>query len=49
MHADTKRYHKAQAPGDRAICQVLADTIDRALPEAENKVWHAHERAGCSD
>lgn len=42
MHADTKKYNKAQAPGDRAICQLLADEIDRALPEAENKVWHAH-------
>ena len=42
MHADTKKYNKAQAPGDRAICQLLADAIDRALPEAENKIWHAH-------
>lgn len=42
MHADTKKYNKAQAPDDRAICQLLADEIDRALPEAENKVWHAH-------
>ena len=42
MHADTKKYNKAQAPGDRAICQLLADQIDRTLPEAENKIWHAH-------
>jgi hypothetical protein len=42
MHADTKKYNKGLAPGDRAICQRLADAIDRALPEAENKVWHAH-------
>jgi hypothetical protein len=42
MHADTKKYNKAQTPGDRAICQRLADEIERALPEAENKVWHAH-------
>lgn len=42
MHADTKKYNTAQAPADRAICQLLADEINRALPEAENKIWHAH-------
>jgi hypothetical protein len=42
MHADTKKYNKAQAPSDRAICHLLAEEIDRNLPEAENKVWHAH-------
>jgi len=42
MHDDTKSYNEAQAPGDREICQLLAEQIDRALPEAENKVWHAH-------
>ena len=42
VHADTKKYNKAQVPSDRAICQLLAEQIDRALPDAENKVWHAH-------
>jgi hypothetical protein len=42
MHADTKKYNEAQAPMDRAICQLLAEQIDRNLPEAENKIWHAH-------
>ena len=42
MHADTKKYNQAQAPSDRAICQILADQIDCGLPEAENKIWHAH-------
>jgi hypothetical protein len=42
MHADTEQYHAAQSPEDRRICTVLADAIERALPEAENKVWHAH-------
>jgi len=42
MHQDTKAYNAAQAPGDRAICRRLAEEIERALPEAENKVWHAH-------
>ena len=42
MHSDIKTYHEAQAPGDQEICQLLAETIDRCLPEAESKVWHAH-------
>ena len=42
MHPDTKAYNAAQAPAERAICQLLAEQIDRHLPEAENKVWHAH-------
>jgi hypothetical protein len=42
IHADTKRYNNAQAPADRAICKRLAEQIALALPEAENKVWHAH-------
>ena len=42
MHADTHKYHDAQTPGDRAICQCLAESIERHLAEAENKVWHAH-------
>jgi hypothetical protein len=42
MHADTKAYNDSQEPGDRKLCQLLAKEIDRGLPEAENKVWHAH-------
>ena len=42
MHAHTKQYNKALAPADRAIAMALSEEIDRVLPEAENKVWHAH-------
>lgn len=42
MHPDTRKYNQTQAPGDRKICKVLAEQIDRGLPEAENKIWHAH-------
>lgn len=42
MHPDTTKYNEAQAPGDRAICELLAEQIDRHLPESENRVWHAH-------
>lgn len=42
MHPDTETYHASQLPGDREICELLAREIAAALPEAENKVWHAH-------
>ena len=42
MHSDTKKYNEAQAPIDQEICDLLAQEIDRHLPEADNKIWHAH-------
>ncbi|MBN8630162.1 MAG: DUF1801 domain-containing protein [Rhodobacterales bacterium] len=43
MHFKTiDAYHAAQAPEDRAICDALRIAIDRALPDAEAKIWHAH-------
>ena len=42
MHDDTRRYNDAQTPADQQICRQLAQEIDRHLPEAENRVWHAH-------
>jgi hypothetical protein len=42
MNEDTARYNQAQAPIEMQICDLLALEIDRALPEAESRVWHAH-------
>jgi hypothetical protein len=42
MHPDTRKYNEALAPADREICELLARAIERNLPEAENRVWHAH-------
>lgn len=42
MHANISKYNTAQAPTEQAICSLLANTIDAALPEAESKIWHAH-------
>ncbi|MDX2020369.1 MAG: DUF1801 domain-containing protein [Deltaproteobacteria bacterium] len=42
MHTETARYNSALASADREIAQLLAEAIDRHLPEAENKIWHAH-------
>jgi hypothetical protein len=37
MHADTRRYNDAQAPGERAICRLLAQELNRHLPEDRRK------------
>lgn len=42
MHPETTKYNTAQAPEDRGICEMLAREIARNLPEAENRLWHAH-------
>lgn len=42
MHPDIKIYNKSQEAADQAICALLAEEIDRQLPEAENKIWHRH-------
>lgn len=42
MHADTRTYNAALPPAERKTCELLAKEIERALPDAENKVWHAH-------
>ena len=42
MHPDTQAYNDAQSADDKAICDLLAQQIDRALPDAENKIWHRH-------
>ena len=42
MHPDTAKYNQSLDPGDQEICDLLAGQIDKVLPEAENKIWHAH-------
>ena len=42
IHEEILSYNNAQAEGDRAICNLLAEEISRQLPDAENKIWHAH-------
>ena len=42
MNPETRAYNDALEPGDRAICRLLATHLDRHLPDAENKIWHAH-------
>ena len=40
MHPDTLAYNDALTPADKAICDLLAAEIDRALADAENRIWH---------
>jgi hypothetical protein len=41
-HASIEAYIAAQAEPDALICERLRAEIDRALPDAESKIWHAH-------
>ncbi len=42
MNKDIQAYNDAQAVTDAEICHLLAKEIDKGLPEAECKIWHAH-------
>jgi hypothetical protein len=42
MNPTIQAYNKAQLPDDQEICNILASEINKHLPEAESKVWHAH-------
>lgn len=42
MHTETATYNSSLSAVDRAICDLLAGEISKNLPEAENRIWHAH-------
>jgi hypothetical protein len=42
MHKDITAYNNKQTKEDKEICHILAAQISLNLPEAENKIWHAH-------
>lgn len=42
IHNDIRAYNQAQSDTDKSVCDVLAAEITKALPEAENKIWHRH-------
>jgi len=42
MNPTNQIYNNQQTPADKAICDLLAEEINKHLPEAENKLWHAH-------
>lgn len=42
MNEDIQAYNNAQADHEKAICDRLAAEISNGLPQADNKIWHAH-------
>ena len=42
MNKDIQAYNNTQLGEDIEICNLLCEEITRHLPEAENKIWHAH-------
>jgi hypothetical protein len=42
MHPDIVKYNEQQESNHKAVCDLLAQEIDKHLPDAENKIWHAH-------
>src|SRR5687767_12365897 len=42
LNKDIQEYNDSLAPEDREICNLVSVEICRHLPEAENKIWHAH-------
>lgn len=42
MHPDIQSYNTTMSEVYVAICDALAVIIDRQLPEAQSKIWHAH-------
>lgn len=42
MNTTTQDYNNSQNSSDKEICDQLANIINKNLPDAENKIWHAH-------
>jgi hypothetical protein len=42
MHADIVTYNTNQGGPFKAVCDLLSQEIDKALPQAESKIWHSH-------
>lgn len=42
MKEEIQIYNDKQTASDKEICDLLATIINSQLPEAENKIWHAH-------
>jgi hypothetical protein len=42
MNKDILAYNNSQSSPEKEICNLLTQEISTHLPEAENKIWHAH-------
>lgn len=41
MNKDIKTYNDTQEPNWQEICNLLAQEIQRGLPDTKSKIWHA--------
>jgi hypothetical protein len=42
MNKDIQSYNSSLVASDKSICNLLATQMSEFLPQAENKIWHAH-------
>lgn len=42
MNPDITAYNELQTKDEKAICNLLAQTIEENMPEGEEKIWHGH-------
>lgn len=42
MKTEIQNYNDSQTESDKEICDLLYKIITKNLPDAENKIWHAH-------
>ncbi len=42
MKIEIQTFNDSQTPEEKKICDLLYSIISENLPEAENKIWHAH-------
>jgi len=42
MHNDIRLYNSSLSAEDKKIGDLLSQAIDKYLPEAQSKIWHAH-------
>jgi len=42
MNKEIQAFNDSQSKEDKKICDLLYELISQNLPEAENKIWHAH-------
>ena len=42
MNKEVETYNEKQSDDIKSICTILSNSIDKNLPEATNKIWHAH-------
>lgn len=42
INKEIHAFNNSQSAEEQEICRILAEEIDGRLPDAENKIWHAH-------